>query len=108
MSNWDPLLVELIRTAVHDPERARRLARRHPQALGLRTTLGETALHYLAVENYAAAVQLLIDLGASVRVTNNFGRSAIEEARMAEAHEAVAVLEQAEAACDGRQKATDP
>jgi ankyrin repeat protein len=98
MASWDPLLVELMKAAVHDPARARLLVGQHPRALDLRTGLGETALHYLAIENYADAVQLLIDLGASVQVTNEFGRSPLEEARLVGAEEAVAVLQRAGAA----------
>jgi ankyrin repeat protein len=92
MPKWDPLLVELIQAAVYAPERACELVRQHPHALELRTGLGETALHYLSVENYADAVQLLIDLGADVRVTNDFGHTALEEARTVQADAAVDVL----------------
>jgi ankyrin repeat protein len=95
LASWDPLLVKLVRTAVCDPEQARRVLEEHPEIIELRTGLGETALHYLAIENYAAAVRLLIDLGASVHVTNDFGSSALDEARLAGANDAVAVLEQA-------------
>jgi ankyrin repeat protein len=88
-------LVELMKTAVHDPGRARQLVMSQPHVLDLRTGLGETALHYLAVENYADAVQLLIDLGAKVNVTNDFGKSPLEEAELAEATDAVTVLRRA-------------
>jgi ankyrin repeat protein len=71
MAQWDPLLVELMKAAVHDPGRARHLIESHTHVLDLRTGLGETALHYLAIENYADAVQLLIDFGARVNVTTN-------------------------------------
>jgi ankyrin repeat protein len=95
MAQWDPLLVELMNAAVNDPDRARRLVMGQPHVLDLRTGLGETALHYLAIENYADAVQLLIDLGAQVNVTNEFGKTAMEEAELAEASGAVAVLRRA-------------
>ncbi len=90
MSQWDPLLVELMHAAVKDAERARQLVKTHPHVLDLRTGLGETALHYLAVENYSEAVQLLIDLGAVVNVTNDFGNTPL-----AEATDAVLVLKRA-------------
>ena len=95
MSQWDPLLVELMRAAVEDREQAHLLVKGHPHVLDLRTGLGETALHYLAIENYADAVQLLIDLGAQVNVTNEFGKSALAEAELAGATDAVAVLRRA-------------
>jgi ankyrin repeat protein len=95
MAQWDPLLVELVRAAVFDPKRARQLVADHPGVLDLRTGLGETAFHYLAIENYAAAVQLLIDLSAQVNVTNDFGASALEEAELAGAADAAATLRRA-------------
>jgi ankyrin repeat protein len=95
MAQWDPLLVELIKAAGHNPGRARQLIQSHPHVLDLRTGLGETALHYLAIENYVDAVKLLIDLGARVNVTNDFGATALEEAELAGATEAVAVLRRA-------------
>lgn len=81
--------------AVSDPKLARKLVKDHPEVLNLRTGLGETALHYLAVENYADAVQLLIDLGANVNAKNEFGKSALEEAVQVEATETVQVLRRA-------------
>ena len=92
---WHPLLVKLITFSVRSPKLARKLVEQHPEVLSLRTGLGETALHYLAVENQSAAVQLLIDLGAEVRVENMFGRSAIQEAMQVEAVETVEVLRKA-------------
>jgi ankyrin repeat protein len=92
MDEWDPRLLELTQTAVHDPSRARQLVAEDPTVLELRTGIGETALHYLAVENYTDAVRLLIELGAAVNVRNEFGNSAIEEAIQIEAYETAAVL----------------
>src|SRR6266550_679428 len=97
MSQWDPLLVELMHAAVKDAARARELVKSYPHVLDLRTGLGETALHYLAIENYAEAVRLLIDLGARVNVTNDFGNSALAEAELAGATDAVKVLKRASA-----------
>jgi ankyrin repeat protein len=95
MAKWDPLLVELVSASVHDPERARQLVMSQPHVLDLRTGLGETALHYLAIENYADAVQLLIDLGAHVNVTNEFGKTPLEEAELVGSADAVSVLKRA-------------
>src|SRR2546430_12483690 len=93
--SWHPLLVKLVQFAVRDSKLARKLVKDYPEVLDLRTGLGETALHYLAVENYADAVQLLIDLGAEVNVKNEFGASALEEAMQVEAKETVEVLRRA-------------
>jgi hypothetical protein len=95
MATWDPLLVELLKAAVVDPARARQIVVQDPRVLDFRTGLGETALHYLAVENYAAAVELLIELGASVHVVNKFGSSPLAEAQLVGATETVEVLERA-------------
>ncbi len=89
---WHPLLVKLIEFAVAHPKLARKLVAEHPEALNLRTGLGETALHYLTVENYAEAVQLLIELGADVNVRNNSGRSALQEAILMGANRTIEVL----------------
>lgn len=94
-NTWHPLLIRLMQFAVSNPKLARKLVKDHPEVLGLRTGIGETALHYLAVENYADAVQLLIDLGAEVNVTNEFGNTALEEAIQVKAAETVEVLRKA-------------
>jgi ankyrin repeat protein len=93
--SWHPLLVKLMQFAVSKPKLARHLVQHHPEVLNLRTGLGETALHYLAVENHADAVQLLIDLGAEVNVKNQFGASALEEAIQVEAKATVEFLRRA-------------
>lgn len=93
--DWHPLLVKLMRFAIANPKLARKLVKDHPESLMLRTGIGETALHYLAVENYAEAVGLLIELGAEVNVTNEFGNSALQEAIQVEAAETIEVLRRA-------------
>jgi ankyrin repeat protein len=85
----------LMRFAVSDPKLARKLVKEHPEVLSLRTGLGETALHYLAVENNADAVALLIGLGAKVNVSNDFGASPLDEAMQVGAAEAIEVLRRA-------------
>jgi hypothetical protein len=93
---WNLLLVEFVNAAVADPQRTREMVRTHPGILDLRTPiLGETALHWLAVENFYTAVALLIELGADVNVTNEFGYSPLKEARQVNATQTVEVLERA-------------
>ena len=94
-TKWNPLLEELIEAAVREPNRARELVKNHPESLELRTGLGETAMHYLAVENYAEAVQLLLELGSNVNTKNMFGQSALLETITVHADEACAVLRRA-------------
>lgn len=81
--------------ALSNPKLARKLVKDHPGVLNLRTGIGETALHHLAVENCADAVQLLIDLGADANVKNEFGKSALEEAMQVGAKDTVEVLRRA-------------
>lgn len=85
--------MKLIEFSFAHPKLPRKLVAEHPEVLNLRTGLGETALHYLAVENYADAVQLLIELGAEVNVRNNFGKSALQEAIQVGATQTVEVLQ---------------
>ena len=59
---------------------ARALLRREPGLISARTGLGETPLHYLAVENQLEAVKLLYALGADIDTLNEFGNSALAEA----------------------------
>ena len=91
---WHPLLIKLIQLAVSDPAATRRLVAAHPEVLDLRTNCGETALHYLAVENYADAVRLLISLGAAPNPRNNFGSTALAEATQVGAIAAARVISQ--------------
>jgi ankyrin repeat protein len=95
MAKWDPRLIALMRAAEEGLDSARKLVEADSAILDLRTGLGETALHYLAVENRVEAVQRLIDLGASVNVTNKFGRTPLQEAKYIGASDVVAVLTRA-------------
>jgi ankyrin repeat protein len=99
----NPLLIEFINAAVADPPRARDLVRTPPGILDLRTPLlGETALHWLAVENFHTAVALLLELGADVNVTNEFRYSPLKEARIAKATQTAEILERAGARLSAR------
>lgn len=97
-NEWHPLLVKLMEFSVRSPKLARKLIKEHPYALELRTGIRETAMHYLAVENYPEAVSLLIELGADPNTKNEFGHSALEEAISVNATETVEVLKTAGAA----------
>ena len=57
------------------------LLNREPDLLNARTGLGETPLHYLAVENHIEAVKALVEKkGADVNTLNDFGGSPISDA----------------------------
>ncbi len=63
-----------------DPAAGRARAEQEPALLDLRTThVGETALHWLAIEDCAAAVVALIAAGADVDGVNGFGATALHD-----------------------------
>jgi ankyrin repeat protein len=58
-----------------------RLLDAEPDLLNIRTGLGETPLHYLAVENNIEAIKALVEKkGADVNTLNDFGGSPLSEA----------------------------
>jgi hypothetical protein len=61
-------------------EEAEALLQAHPSLLNERTGLGETPLHYLAVEDKVDTVQFLHNHGASLNVRNDFGETPLSEA----------------------------
>lgn len=50
-----------------------------PDLLHIRSGIGETPLHYLAVENHLAGVKWLYEKGASIDTKNEFGTPVIFE-----------------------------
>lgn len=70
----------LLRAAFDSPDSMRPLLRQSPELLEARTGLGETALHYLAVENQLGAVKLLVEAGAQVNTLNVCSGTPLSEA----------------------------
>jgi ankyrin repeat protein len=70
----------LVQACFDSLDDARDLLRREPALIFARTGLGETPLHYLAVENQLEAVKLLVEHGAELNTLNEFGDSALAEA----------------------------
>lgn len=70
-----------LRNAVlaRDFRAAEGLLRKDPGLLALRNSIGETVLHYLAVENAAEGVAWLHDKGADLDTKNEFGTPALFE-----------------------------
>jgi ankyrin repeat protein len=56
------------------------LLEREPHLANARTGLGETPLHYLAVENHLEGVKLLVEHGAEVNLLNECGGSPLSDA----------------------------
>ncbi len=69
----------LIRACFESLDEARDLLSREPALVDSLTGLGETPLHFLAVEDQLDAVKLLFEQGASLDTQNRFGDSALAE-----------------------------
>lgn len=74
------LIDEFIDAAVNDHDAARRLLERNPALLNARWIHNETLVHFLTVENYIDGVRFLLEAGASVNETNEFGDTALLDA----------------------------
>jgi ankyrin repeat protein len=70
----------LIAAAFESPDALQTLIRSEPELIEERTGLGETALHYLAVENQLRAVVLLAEAGAQINTLNSCGGTPLSEA----------------------------
>ncbi|HEX7028192.1 MAG TPA: ankyrin repeat domain-containing protein [Gammaproteobacteria bacterium] len=70
----------LISACYSSPEDALALLAKEPEPLKARTGLGETALHYLSVEDQLEAVRLLVEHGAEVNTINECGGTPLSEA----------------------------
>lgn len=70
----------LVRAAVQGPESLRDLLREKPDLVSARTSVGETALHYLAIENQSEAVRALARHGSNVNDPDDFGMTPLMSA----------------------------
>ena len=70
----------VIATAFESPDDMAQLVQAEPELLEARTGLGETPLHYLAVENQLRAVILLREAGADINTVNDVGGTPLSEA----------------------------
>ena len=80
--NESDLLNDLIDAVVQDQPKAQQMLKRHPGLLHARRGLGETALHFLAVEGYAEGVRFLAVAGADVNAKNEFGDTPLIDAAL--------------------------
>ena len=88
----NPLFAQLVDAAVLDQPAAEQLLREHPELIKATNRLGETALHFLAVENYPNGVAFLARHGASIDACNDSGRTPLMEAAMIGATQTVRQL----------------
>jgi hypothetical protein len=73
------LVHEFINAAVEEPDKARQMLKTNPGLLRARWRLGETPLHFLAIEGYLDGVRLLGQLGIDVNAANELGDTALTE-----------------------------
>ena len=66
--------------AVHNTGQAKAMLRRHPDLIKRKTSVGETALHYVIVEDSPTGAEFLIGHGSDVNTTNNFGETPLMDA----------------------------
>ena len=69
----DPRFYEFRDAVESDFATAALLIERDPTILDARNSVGETALHYLAIENQLANVEWLLDRGAEINTRDKFG-----------------------------------
>jgi len=71
----------ILRAFFTSVEEGLRLLDAEPDLMNTRTALGETPLHYLAVEDHIEAIKALVERkGADVNTLNDFGGSPLSEA----------------------------
>lgn len=62
---------ELIKCAASEQDAALSMLKAHPELLSAKTSIGETALHYLVIENHLDGVKFLIEQGADINSRND-------------------------------------
>ncbi len=76
----DTLLYQFLEAAVFNPKQAKAMLRRHPDLIKRKTSVGETALHYVIVEDSPTGAEFLIGQGSDINTTNNFGDTPLMDA----------------------------
>lgn len=79
-ANGDPRFYEIRNALLENMNEALARVRADHSLLDVRSGLGETLLHWFAIEYREDIVKALLDLGASVDPTNHFGSTPFAEA----------------------------
>jgi ankyrin repeat protein len=79
-SESDPRFYALTNATWSDLQEAERLVAADPSVVEARNSIGETAFHYLVVENASEAVEWLLQHGSQVDTRNEFGATPLMEA----------------------------
>ena len=72
MTSPDPRFYSLREAMFNDLQAAQTLIEQDPSIIEARSGIGETALHYLCVENHLEGVRWLHQRGANINTLNNF------------------------------------
>jgi ankyrin repeat protein len=76
----DERFYELRNAAYYNTAEALKLIKQDPSIVSAKNSIGETAFHFLVVENELEAVEFLVQQGSDVNNQNDFGTPAIVEA----------------------------
>ena len=71
---------QLINAVVNNKTLAEQLILQNPDSIDARNGIGETVLHYLAVENQRKEVAWLLEHGSDINTANHFGDTPLSEA----------------------------
>ena len=74
-----PRFAEFLDACLNDQAGAARMLGEDPSLLDVRSGLGETVLHYAAIEAGTEAVRFLLAHGADANAKNGFGDSVLQE-----------------------------
>ena len=77
-----PTLYDFMYAAVADRPQAERMLQENPDWIREKSSIDETALHYLAIENYVDAVRYLLSKGANVDGAQEFGTPLTDAAQL--------------------------
>jgi ankyrin repeat protein len=66
---------EFVTTVFHNPAAAAAFLAEYPTILKAKNSIGETALHFLVIENAINSVHCLLKLGADINTTNESGET---------------------------------
>lgn len=88
----NPAMRDLILLAAHHPEQVAAYVRADPTVLELRSSIGETALHYLVIEGQGAAASALLAAGADPDTETDFGETPMCSAARMGASEMIELL----------------
>jgi len=92
---------ELLNCAASEPARFAEIVAANRSVLETRDNLGETLLHWLAIEGFTEAVQRLLDLGADANTADKFGNPVLPHAVIVKQTEIVRALLEAGADPNG-------